>query len=171
MLGFLQGREKALQDGAELGPFIVFFGCRAKEDLLHGAQMQSWKETGVITSLQVAFSRLADKPKEYVQHRIGKVQAEVWNLLKDEQCHYYICGDSNMAEDVYDALFQVARQAGGLSHKDAWSLFHKMKEERRFQSDTWGVVDRREEGLARQAEKKYNQAAVWLEAVNSDPAQ
>ena len=92
-------------------------------------------------------------------------------MLKDPNCHYYICGDSNMAEDVYDALFLVTRQTGGLSHKDAWSLFQKMKKERRFQSDTWGVVDKREEGLARQAEKKYNQAAAWLESVSADVAQ
>ena len=70
-----------------------------------------------------------------------------------------------MAEDVYDALFLVAKKAGGLSHRECWSLFHKMKQEHRFQADTWGVVDKREEGLARQAGKKYNQAAAWLETV------
>ena len=76
-----------------------------------------------------------------------------------------------MAEDVYDALFLAVREAGGMEHKATWSHFQKMKKEHRFQADTWGVVDKREEGLARQAEKKYNQAAAWLESVTAAPPQ
>ena len=165
MLGFLQAREKATKDGIAVGPCMVLFGCRTEADFLHSGQMREWEKNGVITSLQVAFSRLPGKPKEYVQHRIAKIQSEVWSLLQNEKCHYYVCGDSNMAEDVYDELFRTARNAGKLSHKGAWSFFQKMKSEHRFQNDTWGVVEKVEEGLAKQAEKKYNQAAAWLESI------
>jgi hypothetical protein len=129
--------------------------------------MRLWEKSGVITSLQVAFSRKPGQPKEYVQHRIGKIQKEVWDLLKDDKCHYYVCGDSNMAEDVYDELFVTVKTAGEKSYKEAWELFRKMKAQHRFQADTWGVVVNRQEGLAKQAEKKYNQAADWLKNVTA----
>jgi hypothetical protein len=90
-----------------------------------------------------------------------------WMFLKDDKCHYYVCRDSNMAEDVYDELFLTANRVGNLSHKESWSVFQKMKREHRFQADTWGVVSNREEGLAKQAEKKYNQAALWLKSVQA----
>jgi sulfite reductase alpha subunit-like flavoprotein len=165
MMGFLQAREKAKADGMALGPCLVFFGCRTECDFLHKEQMRAWEKSGVISSLQVAFSRMPGKPKEYVQHRICKIQDKVWSMLKDDKCHYYVCGDSNMAEDVYEELFRTAQEAGGLDHKQSWEVFQKMKVEHRFQNDTWGVVSGRAEGLARQAEKKYNQAAAWLEQV------
>lgn len=87
-----------------------------------------------------------DQPKEHVQHRISKFRPEVWALLKDEQCHYYVCGDSNMAEDVYDELFQTTKELGNMNHRDAWAFFDKMKKEHRFQTDTWGVVNNLEAG-------------------------
>ena len=168
MLGFLQAREKAMADGVGVGKCMVLFGCRSEADFLHSSQMRKWEKNGVITSLQVAFSRHPTRPKEYVQHRIAKIQNAVWDILQNDKCHYYVCGDSNMAEDVYDELFRTARATGSLSHKEAWAHFQKMKKEHRFQNDTWGVVSRVEEGLARQAEKKYNQAAAWLESVVAD---
>jgi hypothetical protein len=66
--------------------------------------------------------------KSYVQHRIrSEVRDEVWGFLKDDTCHYYyVCGDSNMAEDVYDELFLTSKTVGKLSHKDSWSVFNKM---------------------------------------------
>lgn len=168
MMGFLQAREKALADGKQLGPCMVFFGCRTEADFLHREQMRAWESAGVITSLQVAFSRLPTKPKEYVQHRISVVRSEVWDFLKNDKCHYYVCGDSNMAEDVYEELFRTVHEEGGMGHKDVWQVFQKMKTEHRFQNDTWGVVSNREEGLAKQAEKKYNQAANWLQQVTEE---
>lgn len=169
MLGFLQAREKSLANGQELGKCLVLFGCRSPADFLHRAQMREWEQKGVISNLEVAFSRLDGQPKEYVQHRLAKIRQQVWDILQDDKCHYYVCGDSNMAEDVSDELVRTATSVGGLSSKNAWAHFQTMKQQHRFQTDTWGVVSNVKEGLARQLEKKYNQAAAWLETVTSDP--
>ena len=162
MLGFLQAREKAKADGAELGPCMVFFGCRAENDFLHSKRMRNWADTGVITDLQLAFSRLPDRPKEYVQHVVARRRDAVWEILSDPNCHYYICGDSQMAEDVFGELKATAKQAGGLDHLGSVEFFRKMKKERRFQSDTWGVVVKKAENLKKMVEKKYNQGEEWL---------
>jgi len=168
MLGFLQAREQAQSEGMELGPCMVFFGCRAEADFLHGDQMRAWEQSGVVTSLQVAFSRLPNQPKEYVQHRIQKIRPDIWDLLKSDKCHYYVCGDSKMAEDVFDELLDCAKMVGGLDHVDSIEFFQRMKEERRFQTDTWGVVEKRSEVMADHVKKTYNKAAAWLETVKKE---
>ena len=165
MLGFLQAREKALQDGVSLGPCMVFFGCRAENDFLHGEQMRLWLDRGVITDLQVAFSRLPGQPKEYVQHRIGKLRKPIWQVLSKPDCHYYVCGDSQMAEDVLDELKATVSACGKLDHYGTAQFFAGMKKEHRYQTDTWGVVVKRDENLKKLTEKKYNQGAAWLQQV------
>ena len=127
--------------------------------------MRKWEEDGIITDLQVAFSRHPDKPKEYVQHVVARRRSEVWALLSDPACHYYICGDSQMAEDVFDELRATSIAAGGFDHIGSVNFFRKMKDERRFQADTWGVVAKREVALKKLVEKKYNQAEAWLDTV------
>jgi sulfite reductase alpha subunit-like flavoprotein len=78
MMGFLQAREKEQAEGVSLGPCMVFFGCRMEDDFLHSKQMRAWASNqGVISSLQVAFSRIPGQPKEYVQHCISKIRDAV----------------------------------------------------------------------------------------------
>jgi len=157
MLGFLEAREKAFSNGMKLGSCMVFFGCRAENDYLHKERMRSWAEMGVISDLQVAFSRLPGRNKEYVQDVVARHRDAVWAMLSDPNCHYYICGDSKMAEDVFGELKTTAKTAGGLDHIDSVQFFRKMKTERRYQADTWGVVPPK-----KLVEKKYNQAEAWL---------
>lgn len=46
-----------LQAGVELGPSVLFFGCRGSGDYLYRSRLEGWKESGVLSDLQVAFSR------------------------------------------------------------------------------------------------------------------
>ena len=36
----------------------------------------------------------------YVQHLIGQLQSQVWELLSNLNTHIYVCGDSAMGEEV-----------------------------------------------------------------------
>ena len=162
MLGFLQALAKALSEGMKLGHCMVFFGCRAENDFLHSAQMRKWADMGVISDLLVAFSRLPGRPRQYVQHVVDQHRDAVWDMLSSDNIHYYICGDSMMAEDVFDELKTTAKDVGGLSHIESVEFFRKMKKERQFQAGTWGVVTKRDVNLTKVVEKKYNQAEAWL---------
>lgn len=168
MLGFLQAREHAQANGKELGPCMVFFGCRAENDFLHSARMRKWAKDGVVSDLQVAFSRLPGRPKEYVQHRLAKHCMEVWKLLSQPNAHYYICGDSAMADDVFEALKVITKTSGGLDHYGCVQFFEKMKKERRFQADVWGVVEKRDEALKRLVNKRYNKGDAWLKQFDEE---
>ena len=120
MLGFLQAREtarKSLNDSKQLGPCTVYFGCRGPVDFLHKQQMQSWAATGIITDLQVAFSRVDPAKKTYVQNLIAEQRAKLWTVLNHPNCHYYICGDSQMADDVHLELLRTAHSQGKMFRK------------------------------------------------------
>ncbi|MFG3757349.1 NADPH-dependent assimilatory sulfite reductase flavoprotein subunit, partial [Klebsiella pneumoniae] len=67
--------------GHDLGPAMLFFGCRhPDQDFLYAGELQQFAADGV-TELHVAFSR-GEGPKTYVQHLIAAQQDRVWNLIE-----------------------------------------------------------------------------------------
>ena len=116
--GFLQRREAA---GAR-GRNWLFFGARQfTHDFLYQLEWQDWLASGVLTRMEVAFSR--DQPEKiYVQQRMWEARAELWRWL-DDGAVVYVCGDAKaMARDVHATLLRIiaagsARDADGAS---AW---------------------------------------------------
>jgi sulfite reductase (NADPH) flavoprotein alpha-component len=115
----------------------LFFGDRSFEtDFLYQAEWLAWRKQGVLTRIEVAFSR--DQPeKVYVQHRIRDCGAELWRWL-EEGAHVYVCGDAQqMAPDVHRALTEVAERHGGLSEERAAEYFSELVRQRRYQRDVY----------------------------------
>lgn len=85
----------------------LFFGDQhRKSDWLYREELEAWHEEGVLTRLNLAFSR-DQAEKHYVQHDL---LAESEELLKwiDQGAHVYICGDKNhMAHDVEQAIITI----------------------------------------------------------------
>ena len=70
---------------------MLFFGCRSiKEDYIYQEEFEGFKDEGVLSDLQVAFSR-DQAQKVYVQHKLKEVGATVWSLL-EKQGYFYVCG-------------------------------------------------------------------------------
>jgi nitric-oxide synthase len=165
LIAFLQYREALLQQGTQLGDACLYFGCRDRNDFLYGEQLESWQNQGVLSGLEVAFSRLTDK-KVYVQGLMQEKAQELWRQLSHPQCHYYVCGDAKMAEDVFEVFMAIAKTEGGLSHIEAVSFFDKMKQEKRFVSDVWGVVLNFKQAIKEVQHDNYSKAEKWLERVH-----
>ncbi len=165
LIAFLQYREALLQQGTQLGDACLYFGCRDRNDFLYGEQLESWQNQGVLSGLEVAFSRLTDK-KVYVQGLMQEKAQELWQLLSHPQCHYYVCGDAKMADNVFDVFLAIAKTEGGLSHIEAVSFFDKMKQEKRFSSDVWGVVLNFKQAIKEVQHDNYSKAEKWLERVH-----
>lgn len=123
--------------------------------------MQGWQNQGVLSSLEVAFSRLDDQ-KVYIQNLMQQKPQDIWKLLSHPKCHYYVCGDAKMADNVFDVLLAIAKTEGRMSHPEAVNFFDKMKQEKRFTSDVWGVVLNYKQAVKQVQHDNYSKAEGWL---------
>ncbi|BAY07543.1 nitric oxide synthase oxygenase [Calothrix sp. NIES-2098] len=164
LIAFLQYREALQQQGTPLGEACLYFGCRNHSDFLYGTQLTAWQNQGVLTGLEVAFSRLTDK-KLYVQGLMQEKATELWQMLSHPQCHYYVCGDAKMADDVFEVFMAIAKTVGNLSHIEAVEFFDTMKKEHRFHTDVWGVQLNFKQAIQQVQKDNYSKAEKWLERV------
>lgn len=130
---FMQEREET---GAE-GKSWMFFGDQHfVTDFLYQTEWQKWVKAGVLTKMDVAFSRDTDE-KVYVQHRMLEHGKELFEWLQ-EGAAFYICGDKkNMASDVHNALLEIIEKEGGMSREQAEAYIADMKQQKRYQRDVY----------------------------------
>ena len=93
----------------------LFFGDQKRTtDFLYEDQIVDWQRRGILTRLDLAFSR-DQAEKIYVQTRMRENAAELWAWL-EQGAHFYVCGDAKrMASDVEKALLDIAAGPGGRS--------------------------------------------------------
>ncbi|MFN3201674.1 MAG: sulfite reductase subunit alpha [Bradymonadia bacterium] len=130
---FLEEREAR---GAQ-GYNWLFFGARhAHCDYLYQEQVERWYQSGLISRLDLAFSR-DQEHKIYVQDRILENGEDFWEWI-DADAHIYICGDaSRMAKDVHAALMKVIMTYGRYSEGDAKALLKWMSKNGRYLKDVY----------------------------------
>lgn len=115
----------------------LFFGEQHfASDFLYQTELQSWVETGVLTRLNVAFSR-DQQQKVYVQHKMLKHGAELFSWL-EAGAYVYICGKKEpMSADVELAFLQIIMEHGGRNESQALQYFEMLKEQGRFLKDVY----------------------------------
>ncbi|WP_195382478.1 assimilatory sulfite reductase (NADPH) flavoprotein subunit [Bacillus licheniformis] len=130
---FMQEREET---GAS-GKSWMFFGDQHfVTDFLYQTEWQKWLSEGVLTKMDVAFSRDTEE-KVYVQHRILEHSKELFEWL-EEGAAFYVCGDkNNMAKDVQNALLEIIEKEGGKSREEAEAYLAEMKKQKRYQRDVY----------------------------------
>jgi Sulfite reductase, alpha subunit (flavoprotein) len=115
----------------------VFFGDQQfTTDFLYQSEWQTWLETGVLTKLNVAFSR-DQKEKVYVQHKMEQEGKELFQWLQNG-AYLYICGAKEpMSIDVEEKLKEVIKSHSGKSDEDATQYIYQLKEEGRILKDVY----------------------------------
>jgi sulfite reductase (NADPH) flavoprotein alpha-component len=128
--------EERLATGAT-GKNWLFFGDQKRAaDFLYEEQLLGWQQSGLLTKLDLAFSR-DQAEKIYVQDQMLTHAAELWAWL-EAGAHFYVCGDANrMAKDVDAALHKIAETVGGKSADEAKAYFVKLKADKRYQRDVY----------------------------------
>ena len=115
----------------------LFFGDRSsKTDYLYGEEWEQYRKDGLLTDLDLAWSR-DQSEKEYVQHKMLAKGKELFAWLQDG-ASFYVCGDaSRMAKDVDSALRQIAQSEGSMSEEDAGSWVKSLQKEKRYLKDVY----------------------------------
>lgn len=130
---FLQEREA--QDAS--GDNWLFFGDQTfTQDFLYQLEWQSYLKSGLLTKMDVAFSR-DQAEKIYVQDRLKESAQEVYSWL-ERGAHLYVCGDMNrMAKDVENALLDIIAEQGKLSEEQAQQYLKDLRSAKRYQKDVY----------------------------------
>ncbi len=121
-------RRVALKEGGNL---MLFFGARTPEELPYFGPLMKLPQDFI--DINLAFSRVPDQPKQYVQDLIRARGDRVAALLRDENCYVYICGLKGMEKGVED-VFAKACQENGLD----WSaLLPELRAQSRYHVETY----------------------------------
>ncbi|MDA0707136.1 MAG: flavodoxin domain-containing protein [Proteobacteria bacterium] len=116
--------------------WLVFGDRNLSSDFLYQLEWLRYRKEGLLTNLDVAFSRDQGE-KMYVQHRLLEKSAQIFAWLQ-RGAHFYVCGDANhMAGDVHEALLAIVRQEGKLSDDNAAAYVRDLKQVRRYQRDVY----------------------------------
>ena len=130
---FMQEREATEATGKN---WLLFGDQTFNEDFLYQVEWQTHLKSGLLTRLDLAFSR-DQAEKIYVQDRLKENAAEVFKWLQDG-AHFYVCGDANrMAKDVQTTLIEIISKQGKLSLEDAEEYLTELRQAKRYQRDVY----------------------------------
>ncbi len=128
--------EERLTLGAKGRNWLFFGDQHFNSDFLYQLEWMDYLKQGILTRLDVAFSRDTDH-KVYVQHRMMEASREIYAWLQEGAC-FYVCGDANrMAKDVHQALIDIYAKEGNMAPEGADVAVKELQEERRYLKDVY----------------------------------
>lgn len=105
-------------------------------DFLYQSEMQQYVQTGVLTNIDLAFSR--DQPEKiYVQHRVLEKATELYQWINNG-AYIFISGTKDpMSKDVEAALPQIIAQEGKKTNEEARQYLDQLEKEGRYEKDVY----------------------------------
>jgi len=132
-LSFLQERQVRKAGGKN---WLFFGDQKSATDFLYEDQLTAWRDDGLLTRLDTAFSR-DQTDKIYVQDRLHENGAELFSWLENGGS-FFVCGDaSRMAKDVDTALHEILESQGKMSASDAKAYVKELKDTGRYSRDVY----------------------------------
>lgn len=128
--------EDRANDGASGKNWLFFGNPYFTTDFLYQTEWQQWLKKGVLTKLNVAFSR-DQADKLYVQHKLLANSREIFAWLENG-AFFYVCGDKNrMAHDVEAALKHIVQHESNTTPEKAAEYVKSLKKQRRYLEDVY----------------------------------
>lgn len=124
------------------GPMSLYFGCRTPSMELYCEETREMLQENILTKIRIAYSRVPNKPKEYVQDLLRKYASTVYNQIIHENGHFYVCGDVSMAEGVCQTLRNILQDHGS---DDPEKVLMSLRKENRYHEDIFGITLRTDE--------------------------
>ncbi len=115
----------------------LFFGEQHfATDFLYQTEIQNWYETGVLTNVNLAFSR-DQKEKLYVQHKMEQHGAELFQWLEGGGS-FFVCGKKDpMSVDVEKTLLGIIAEHGKKTGDEAKHYLEQMEHAGRYEKDVY----------------------------------
>ncbi len=134
--GFLRERMALKAQSRQLGPAMLFFGCRhPDQDFIYADELKEHASAGIV-DLHVAFSR-HDGKKTYVQDLLKQQTVALWPLI-EQGAILYVCGDGGRMEpDVKRALVAMYRDKTGNDEAAGEAWMAKLVADGRYVLDVW----------------------------------
>ena len=130
---FMQQRDANGDSGDN---WLVFGNPHFHTDFLYQTDWQGWQKTGLLTRIDLAFSR-DQSEKIYVQDRLQENAAELYQWLQ-KGAHFYVCGDQkNMAKAVDETLHRIVAEQSGEGSDYAIDYLKQLKRDGRYQRDVY----------------------------------
>ncbi|TRZ97433.1 MAG: benzoyl-CoA 2,3-epoxidase subunit BoxA, partial [Rhodocyclaceae bacterium] len=101
-------RRKSLP--GEDGKLMLFFGARTPAELPYFGPLTRLPKEFI--DINLAFSRVPDQPRQYVQDLIRARGEEVVRLLSDKNTYLYLCGLKGMETGVDEAFSDICSHHG-----------------------------------------------------------
>ncbi|OIP82938.1 MAG: sulfite reductase [NADPH] flavoprotein, alpha-component [Porphyromonadaceae bacterium CG2_30_38_12] len=131
--GFVQHRELVENRGKS---WLIFGNRNFESEFLYQTEWQDYIQRGVLTKMDVAFSRDGTK-KLYVQDKLYENASEVYSWL-EQGAHIYICGDrKKMAKDVQQVLLKIIENQASVSSEAAQEYLDNLQKNKRLQMDVY----------------------------------
>ncbi len=105
-------------------------------DFLYQTEMQAFAETGVLTRLDLAFSR-DQQQKIYVQHKMEQHASELFAWIENGASVYVSGTKDPMSKDVEDALVSIIAREGKFSTDDARIYLETLAKDKRYAKDVY----------------------------------
>lgn len=124
---FLQEKAYLRAKGIQVGPIALYFGSRHRaKEYLYGDELDQYEKDGLLTYLRCAFSRDEPGKKVYIQHRIEQDEELLYQLLHEQNGHFYMCGPTWPVSDVRNAL-EKAYLNNNHTKEQVSEIFESMK--------------------------------------------
>lgn len=135
--GLTQQRVWQKRQGTEVGPVWLFFGARkAADEYLYREEFESYEAEGVL-HMRTAFSRDQER-KIYVQHRMVESGAELYDMMANQNAHFYVCGSAiQLPLDIYAAWKEIIIKHGKTTEDGAEALLTTWRLEKRYTVEVW----------------------------------
>ncbi|MXP67756.1 NADPH-dependent assimilatory sulfite reductase flavoprotein subunit [Pantoea sp. Aalb] len=130
---FMQQRDN---DGANGKNWLFFGNPHFLEDFLYQIEWQRYFKKGLLTNIDLAWSRDQNK-KIYIQDKIRLKGKEIWKWIQDG-AYLYVCGAiNNMAKEVEQALLDILIKYGNMNNHTSNDFLNDLRVERRYQRDVY----------------------------------
>ncbi|CAF1114205.1 unnamed protein product [Adineta steineri] len=123
--GFIQERAAQMVCGREVGPTILYFGCRSQKDFLYSDELEKWSKIGAI-QVKSIFSRESNDGKKYVQDLVWEDRTFITKLYS-EGARFYTCGSATkLSGGMKTCFIKIIEEYKQCDETKAAEIFEKI---------------------------------------------